>query len=185
MIDTRAQRVLPVFRAQWDSRRSQRLPGRVCRPQAVVPTGSVLMTGSSFPHPCRQSPWDYHRWPSAGRFSSHPDDRGGIQSQGVAPPKPRPPSTAGTRRRCVGDHVPFYIAARSPMPYVAAGHSGFRRCRPAGAPRVALGDIDADLTWRASDGNAAASYTSSPPGRHASAPSSTLTCFLPAAMAQH
>lgn len=60
------------------------------------------------------------------------------------------------------DHVPFYIAARSPMLYVVCkGHSGYSGgAGPLVHLGVALGDIiDADLTWCASDGNAAASYT--------------------------
>ena len=65
-------------------------------------------------------------------------------------------------RSFVSDHVPFYIAARSPMLYVVCrygAHGG------GAAPLVflgaRLGDIAATpgLTWCASDGNAAAGFT--------------------------
>lgn len=73
----------------------------------------------------------------------------------VAPDSRYPASMAS-------DHVPFYIAARSPMLYVVCkGHSGYSGgAGPLVHLGVALGDIiDADLTWCASDGNAAACYT--------------------------
>lgn len=60
------------------------------------------------------------------------------------------------------DHVPFYIAAKSPMLYVVC--RGYGHYRGGAGPLVhlgiALGDIiDAGLTWCASDGNAAATFT--------------------------
>lgn len=62
----------------------------------------------------------------------------------------------------VSDHVPFYIASKSPMLYkVQKGHPEY-----GGGPGplvflgCVLGDIiDSDLTWCASDGNAAAEFT--------------------------
>lgn len=69
----------------------------------------------------------------------------------VAPDHAYPPST-------VSDHVPFYIAAKSPMLYVVTrppADSG-----PLVQLGIALGDlIDAGLIWCASDGNAAAGFT--------------------------
>lgn len=73
----------------------------------------------------------------------------------VAPDTAYPTSMAS-------DHVPFYIAARSPMLYVVRrGHPGYSAgVAPLVHLGVVLGDvIDADLTWCASDGNAAAGYT--------------------------
>lgn len=60
------------------------------------------------------------------------------------------------------DHVPFYIAAKSPMLYVVCrGHGRYTGgASPLVHLGVVLGDIvDAGLTWCASDGNAAATYT--------------------------
>jgi hypothetical protein len=60
------------------------------------------------------------------------------------------------------EHVPFYIAARSPMLYVVCrGHHGYSGgAGPLVHLGVVLGDIiDAGLTWCASDGNAAAGFT--------------------------
>jgi hypothetical protein len=65
--------------------------------------------------------------------------------------------TSGT-----SDHVPFYIAAKSPMLFVVCrGHGHYTGgAAPLVLLGVALGDIiDADLTWCASDGNAAATFT--------------------------
>lgn len=62
----------------------------------------------------------------------------------------------------VSDHVPFYIAARSPMLFVVQrGHAGYSGgVAPLVHLGVFLGDIiDADLTWCASDGNAGAGFT--------------------------
>ncbi|CKT71673.1 Hypothetical protein ERS031505_01273 [Mycobacterium tuberculosis] len=90
----------------------------------------------------------------------------------VAPDSRYPASMAS-------DHVPFYIAARSPMLYVVCkGHSGYSGgAGPLVHLGVALGDIiDADLTWCASDGNAAASYTKFSRQVDTLGPSSTLTC---------
>lgn len=61
------------------------------------------------------------------------------------------------------DHVPFYIAARSPMLFVVCrGYQGDYTGGP--SPLVHLGAklgdvVAAGLTWCASDGNAAAGYT--------------------------
>ncbi|AHC23834.1 MULTISPECIES: type II toxin-antitoxin system toxin DNA ADP-ribosyl transferase DarT [Mycobacteriaceae] len=62
----------------------------------------------------------------------------------------------------VSDHVPFYIAAKSPMLYVVCrGHGHYTGgAGPLVNLGICLGDIiDAGLTWCASDGNAAASFT--------------------------
>jgi hypothetical protein len=62
----------------------------------------------------------------------------------------------------VSEHVPFYIAARSPMLYVVhRGHAGYSDgVAPLVHLGVFLGDaIDANLTWCASDGNAGAGWT--------------------------
>ncbi|SIC60008.1 Uncharacterised protein [Mycobacteroides abscessus subsp. abscessus] len=72
----------------------------------------------------------------------------------VLPHKGYPPAM-------VSAHVPFYIAAKSPMLYVVCrGHGNYK-----GGPTplvhlgVALGDlIDAGLTWAISNGNAASKY---------------------------
>lgn len=62
----------------------------------------------------------------------------------------------------VSDHVPFYIAAKSPMLYVVC--NGYGRYKDGAGPLVHLGIpigdlIDAGMTWCASDGNAAATFT--------------------------
>jgi len=72
----------------------------------------------------------------------------------VTPDAAYPPSV-------VNDHVPFYIAAKSPMLYVMSrGHDGYQGgCEPLIFLGVFLGDIiDAGLTWCVSDSNAAAQY---------------------------
>lgn len=57
----------------------------------------------------------------------------------------------------VSDHVPFYIAAKSPMLYVVCKNRG---AAPLVQLGVAIGDlVDAGLIWCASDGNAAATFT--------------------------
>ncbi len=64
-------------------------------------------------------------------------------------------------RAMVSDHVPFYIAAKSPMLYrVCRGHDGYQGGRrPLVMLGIALGDIiDTGLTWCASDRNAATPY---------------------------
>lgn len=65
-------------------------------------------------------------------------------------------------RSFVSDHVPFYIAAKSPMLYFVCRGYGEYKDGPSPLVHlgVALGDIvDAGLTWCVSDGNAAASFT--------------------------
>lgn len=60
------------------------------------------------------------------------------------------------------DHVPFYIAAKSPMLYVVCrGHGHYKGgAGPLVHLGIAVGDlIDAGMTWCASDGNAAATFT--------------------------
>ncbi len=69
---------------------------------------------------------------------------------------------AGYPTSMASDHVPFYIAAKSPMLYVVC--RGYGHYKDGAGPLVhlgiALGDIiDASLTWCASDGNAAATFT--------------------------
>lgn len=63
----------------------------------------------------------------------------------------------------VHDHVPFYIAAKSPMLFVVTsqGREAYRAdSRDLVFMGVVLGDLaDAALTWCVSDGNAAAAYT--------------------------
>lgn len=62
----------------------------------------------------------------------------------------------------VNEHVPFYIAAKSPMLYVVSrGHSEYSGgTGPLVFFGVALGDIiDSGATWCVSDGNAAAAFT--------------------------
>ncbi|MDO3331364.1 Uncharacterised protein [Mycobacteroides abscessus subsp. massiliense] len=55
------------------------------------------------------------------------------------------------------EHVPFYIAAKSPMLYVVCNRHGSAQLVHLG---IVLADIiDAGLTWCASDGNAAATFT--------------------------
>ncbi|WP_260616118.1 DUF4433 domain-containing protein [Microbispora sp. KK1-11] len=61
----------------------------------------------------------------------------------------------------VNDHVPFYIAAKSPMLYVMArGHETYSGgCEPLIFLGVALGDIiESGATWCVSDSNAATNY---------------------------
>jgi hypothetical protein len=74
----------------------------------------------------------------------------------VRPDPDYPPSS-------VHDHVPFYIAAKSPMLYVVT-QSGVESYRAKSTDLVFLGAvlgdlIDAGLTWCVSDGNAASAYT--------------------------
>ncbi|MFI9506877.1 DUF4433 domain-containing protein [Nocardia sp. NPDC052566] len=62
----------------------------------------------------------------------------------------------------VSEHVPFYIAAKSPMLYVVCrGHGEYKEGPdPLVLLGVTLGDIvDAGATWCVSDGNAAATLT--------------------------
>ena len=80
----------------------------------------------------------------------------GRRSMPVRPDTEYPPSS-------VHDHVPFYIAAKSPMLFVVT-QSGKESYRARSADLVfmgaVLGDlIDARVTWCVSDGNAAAGYT--------------------------
>ena len=69
---------------------------------------------------------------------------------------------AGYPTSMASHHVPFYIAAKSPMLFVVC--RGYGHYTGGAAPLVhlgvGLGDlIDAALTWCASDGNAAATFT--------------------------
>lgn len=69
---------------------------------------------------------------------------------------------AGYPVSMASDHVPFYIAAKSPMLFVVC--RGYGHYKGGAGPLVhlgvVLGDIiDAGLTWCASDGNAAATFT--------------------------
>lgn len=69
----------------------------------------------------------------------------------VVDPRPDYPTSM------VSEHVPFYIAAKSPMLYVVCTNHGSGPLVHLG---VLLGDIiDAGHTWCASDGNAAAGFT--------------------------
>lgn len=67
-------------------------------------------------------------------------------------------------RSCVRDHVPFYIAAKSPMLFaVTSPGSGTYKARSSELIFLGsvVGDIvEAGLTWCFSNGNASSSYTS-------------------------
>lgn len=69
------------------------------------------------------------------------------------------PDAGYPRGRFVSDHVPFYIAAKSPMLYVVArGHAGYHQgTKPLVFLGVKVGDlVDSGVIWCASDRNAAA-----------------------------
>ncbi len=74
--------------------------------------------------------WDHHRWPSAGRFSSHPTTEVAYNPvKEFAPPQSRHP-----RQRypasMASDHVPFCIGAVAHAPSYAKGHSGYSGAGP-------------------------------------------------------
>ncbi|MEU9808559.1 DUF4433 domain-containing protein [Mycobacterium sp. NPDC050853] len=127
--------------------------------------------------PCREAPRDWIVW-----HFTHIDNLAGIIGQAALLPDSMitPATTVANeevkhRRRfnlvmphkdyppaMVSAHVPFYIAAKSPMLLVVC--SGRGEYKGGHGPLVhlglALGDIiDAGLTWCASDGNAAAQFT--------------------------
>lgn len=141
---------------------------------AFIPdSGFVARNGG----PQRDKPRDWVVW-----HFTHVDNLPGIVSQGgllpdsaVAPATHVANDEVKERRRhkvvkphpsypasMVSDHVPFYIAAKSPMLYVVC--NGYGRYKGGAGPLVHLGVglgeiLDAGLTWCASDGNAAATFT--------------------------
>ncbi len=129
------------------------------------------------PGPRRESPQDWLVWhfthrdnleeirasgsllPSpraAPRRSVANDDVKGRRTYWVRPDEDYPAST-------VRDHVPFYIAAKSPMLFAVTspGTQPYKALSPDLVfIGVVLGDvIDAGLTWCISDGNASSGYT--------------------------
>lgn len=141
---------------------------------AFIPdSGFVARNGG----PQREKPRDWIVW-----HFTHVDNLPGIVGQGgllpdsaVTPAAHVANDEVKERRRhktvkphpsypvsMVSDHVPFYIAAKSPMLFVVC--RGYGQYQGGAGPLVHLGVglgeiLDAGLTWCASDGNAAATFT--------------------------
>jgi hypothetical protein len=140
----------------------------------TFPDGGFVARGAAGPQ--RGAPRDWVVW-----HFTHIDNLPGIASagrlmaaSGVTPQRDVANRDVKTRRArrvvdpdanyppsVVNDHVPFYIAAKSPMLYVMSrGHSEYQGgCEPLIFLGAFLGDIiDAGLSWCISDSNAATQY---------------------------
>ncbi|QZA08825.1 DUF4433 domain-containing protein [Mycolicibacter heraklionensis] len=141
---------------------------------AIITDSGFVARGGG---PRREGPRDWIVW-----HFTHIDNLPGILGQGrLLPDAAVTPATnvanddVKERRRhkqvnpapgypssMVSDHVPFYIAAKSPMLFVVC--RGYGHYQGGSGPLVHLGIgladiIDSGHTWCASDGNAAADFT--------------------------